>query len=142
MDHEVIVGDAREIASLRRTNKNDRRDAERLARYGRIDPALLAPIAHPSEELQLDLAVISAGTTCISAGDDDQHCRRSDEKFGLPPPADCADVFANRCPEVLGERLLSIVQPLLEQIVVLTQKIKVSDGSVEEMAEQRDPETG
>src|SRR5947209_8220593 len=46
------------IASLRRTNKNDRRDAERLARYGRIDPALLAPIAHRSEELQLDLAVI------------------------------------------------------------------------------------
>lgn len=40
LGHEVIVGNAGEIAALRRTNKNDRRDAERLARYGRIENTL------------------------------------------------------------------------------------------------------
>ena len=142
LGHEVIVGDAREIASLRRTNKNDRRDAERLARYGRIDPALLAPIAHRSEDLQLDLAVIKVRERLVLARAMMINAVKGLMKsFGFPPPAGCADVFAKRCPEVLGERLLSIVQPLLEQIAALTEKIKVSDRSVEEMAEKRYPET-
>lgn len=142
LGHEVIVGNAREIAALRRTNKNDRRDAERLARYGRIDPALLAPIAHRSEELQLDLAVIKVRERLVSVRAVMINTVKGLMKsFGFHPPAGCPDVFAKRCPEVIGKQLLSIVQPLLEQIAALTLAIKASDCSVEEIAEQRYPET-
>jgi len=38
--------------------KTDRVDAEALARLGRVDPALLAPIRHGSEGVQRDLALL------------------------------------------------------------------------------------
>jgi transposase len=138
LGHEIIGGNAREIASLRRTNSNDRRDAQRLARYGRIDPALLAPSAHRSEELQLDLAVIKVRERLVLARAMMINTVKGLMKsFGFPPPAGCRDVFAKRCPEVIGEQLVRIVQPLLEQIAALTLTIKASACTIEEIAEQR-----
>jgi transposase len=40
--------------------KNDRRDAEKLARTGRLDPNSMGPIRHRRAEPQADLAVIQA----------------------------------------------------------------------------------
>ena len=59
LGYEVIVANARKVAMIsRNTRKNDRLDAQTLARLGRIDPKLLAPIRHRSAEGQCDLAVI------------------------------------------------------------------------------------
>ena len=59
LGHEVIVANARQVALIARNQrKTDRRDAEWLARLGRLDPVLLAPIRHRSEESQHDLAVV------------------------------------------------------------------------------------
>jgi hypothetical protein len=49
------------------TRKNDRSDAETLARLGRIDPVLLSPIAHRPEQAQADLAVIRARHALVGA---------------------------------------------------------------------------
>jgi transposase len=54
--HEVIVANARQVKLITQsTRKNDKLDAHTLARLARIDPQLLRPIQHRSEQAQLAL---------------------------------------------------------------------------------------
>ena len=49
--HEVLVANPRLMeGSKRRKRKNDRIDANKLARLGRVDPQSLHPIQHRSPE--------------------------------------------------------------------------------------------
>jgi transposase len=55
--HEVLGASARRVRLITAaTRKSDALDAETLARLGRADPALLAPIRHRGEPAQLALA--------------------------------------------------------------------------------------
>jgi len=66
--HEVIVANAREVRKIHQSNrKNDRADAEILARMVRFDPQLLAPIVHRSEQMQTDISLIRARDALVSA---------------------------------------------------------------------------
>ena len=57
--HEVIVANPRQVALIARGHREtDRLDAERLARLGRLDPAMPGPIHHRSAESQQHLAVV------------------------------------------------------------------------------------
>jgi len=59
LGHEVIVANARRTRLISASsNKNDRLDAETLARLARMDPKLLFPIRHRGETAQADLTVI------------------------------------------------------------------------------------
>ena len=61
MGHEVIVANPHKVKLITQSgNKNDRIDAEQLARLARVDPKLLSPIRHRGAEAQADLAVIRA----------------------------------------------------------------------------------
>ena len=61
LGHEAIVANSREVAYITRsTRKNDRLDARKLARLGRVDVELLSPIRHRNESAQADLAVLRA----------------------------------------------------------------------------------
>jgi transposase len=51
LGHEVIVADVRELRAITHSDrKSDQVDAERLARYARLDPEILRPIAHRTVE--------------------------------------------------------------------------------------------
>ena len=53
MGHEVIVANPRKVRLITQSvKKNDRMDAEQLARLARVDPKLLAPIRHRGPEAQ------------------------------------------------------------------------------------------
>jgi transposase len=55
--HEVIVANVTELHAISRNDsKSDRTDAEKLARYGRLDPRILRPISHRRVE-QRDVLV-------------------------------------------------------------------------------------
>lgn len=59
--HEVLVANARRTdGSKRRRRRNDRTDAAKLARLGRVDPKSLYPIQHRSTEVREDLVVLRA----------------------------------------------------------------------------------
>jgi len=47
--------------------KDDRLDAQTLARLARIDPGLLCPVKHRSRQAQADLAVIRARAGLVRA---------------------------------------------------------------------------
>ena len=51
----------------RRKRKNDRIDANKLARLGRVDPQSLFPMEHRSTEVRQDLVVLRARDALVSA---------------------------------------------------------------------------
>jgi hypothetical protein len=65
--HEVVVANARKVRLIYESDrKNDRLDARMLARLGRVDINLLAPIRHRGAEAQADLAVIRGRDSLVA----------------------------------------------------------------------------
>src|SRR5215469_2881520 len=59
LGHELIVANPRQVKLITEsTRKDDRLDAQTLARLARIDPALLRPIRHRSDKAQAALMII------------------------------------------------------------------------------------
>jgi len=66
--HEVVVANARKVRMIYDSDrKNDRLDARMLARLGRVDVNLLAPIRHRRAETQADLAVLRSREALVAA---------------------------------------------------------------------------
>ena len=66
--HEAIVAHARNVRLIGESRqKDDRLDAQALARLARIDPQLLSPIQHRSAQAQADLSVIRARYALVRA---------------------------------------------------------------------------
>jgi hypothetical protein len=61
LGHAVIVANARKVRLIGESRKkDDRLDAQTLARLARIDPQLLYPVKHRSAQAQADLMMIRA----------------------------------------------------------------------------------
>jgi len=61
LEYEVIVVNVRELRAISHSDrKSDQVDAEKLARYARLDPNILRPIAHRTVAQQEALTVIRA----------------------------------------------------------------------------------
>src|SRR5438067_4344640 len=59
LGHEAIVANARQVKLISASSrKDDRLDAQTLARLARVDPVLLRPIRHRSEKAQAHLMTI------------------------------------------------------------------------------------
>ena len=68
LGHEVIVAHARNVRLIGESRKkDDRLDAQTLARLARIDPELLCPVKHRSAKAQADLTVIRARASLVRA---------------------------------------------------------------------------
>jgi len=68
LGHEVIVAHARNVRLIGESRKkDDRLDAQTLARLARIDPELLSPVKHRSAKAQADLSVIRARAGLVRA---------------------------------------------------------------------------
>jgi len=66
--HEVIVANARKVRLIGESRKkDDRLDAQTLARLARIDPELLCPVKHRSAQAQADLMMIRARAGLVRA---------------------------------------------------------------------------
>src|SRR5271154_534887 len=68
LGHEVIVANARKVRLIAESRKkDDRMDAQTLARLARIDPQLLSPVKHRSAKAQADLTLIRARAGLVRA---------------------------------------------------------------------------
>ena len=66
--HEILVANARKVRLIYgEGHKNDKIDAEKLARLARLDPKLLAPIKHRGEASQAHLALLRSRDALVSA---------------------------------------------------------------------------
>ena len=69
--HEVLVANPRQMEGpKKRKRKNDRIDAHKLARVGRMDPQSLFPINHRSVEVRQDLVAVRARDAVVAARKD------------------------------------------------------------------------
>jgi transposase len=141
--HEVIVANARQVKLISQSSrKNDRLDARMLARLARMDPALLRPIRHRSEEAQKDLLTIRIRSALLEARTGLVNAARGLTKAtGERLPSCDADQMNVEKLEGLPAELRELLKPLLEEVESLTEKIKECDGKIEQIARDRYPET-
>jgi transposase len=67
-EREVIVARARNVRLIGKSRKkDDRLDAQTLARFSSVDPQLLCPVKHRSAKAQADLTVIRARAGLVRA---------------------------------------------------------------------------
>jgi transposase len=141
--HEVLVANpARFRLVYGSTTKNDRLDAERLARVARMDPTLLAPIHHRSEEAQADLALVRARQALVRSRTLlVNHARGSVKAFGATLPRCGTGAFAKKAAEYIPELLRPALEPVLLEIQHLTTLIRAYDRRMVEVARIRYPQT-
>ncbi len=142
--HEVYVANPRKTEGGKRKNrrKNDRLDAEILARQVKSDPKLLYPIRHRGEKarhalvlLRARQAVVNARTKLICG------VRGLVKSAGYRLPSCSADSFHKMNRAHVPEALRDMLEPLLEQIGMLTMRIKTYDREVKRMCDSAYPET-
>ncbi len=141
--HEVIVANARQVKLISQsTRKDDKLDAHTLARLARIDPELLRPIRHRSEQAQLDLTQIRVRAGLVEARTALVNAARGLAKpMGERlPKCDAGHLNVERL-ESLPEPLQTVLKPLLEEVESLSAKIHACDEQIEQIARTKYPET-
>jgi transposase len=141
--HEVLVANARKLRLIyTNKRKTDEVDAENLARLARVDPKLLYPLKHRSEDSQAHMAVIRSRQALVGARTQlVNHVRGVVKSFGARLPKCPARSFHNRAPEHIPEALMPALGPILEQIGSLTQRIRDYERQLETIAKEHYPET-
>lgn len=141
LGHEVIVANPAQIRSKGR-RKNDRIDAEYLARQGRADPHLLYPVRHRGEAAQADLVTITSRDVLVRSRTQlVNHVRGVVKSMGERLPKCSAESFHRSAREHLPQSVRSALEPLLEMIGSLTQQIRRFDRQIERKCEEVYPET-
>src|ERR1700686_2295274 len=138
--HELIVANARELRAITGSDrKSDRVDAEKLARYARVDRKILRPIKHRGEEAQEDLVVIRARAVLVKTRTQIVNSVRGIVKsFGYRMPKCSTERFVklkNEVPEKLRERLA----PLMEVVEQVQKQIEEYDQRVGKLAKEKNP---
>jgi transposase len=141
--HEVIVANARQVKLISASSrKDDRLDARLLARLARVDPQLLSPIRHRSEQAQADLMTIRVRAALVDARTAMVNAARGLAKtIGERLPKCDTDHLGVARMEDLPPELRTTLEPLLLEAEALTERIKECDTKIEQIARIQYPET-
>jgi transposase len=143
LGHETVIANPRQVKLISDSSrKDDRVDAQTLARLARVDPQLLRPIQHRSEKAQADLMVIRVRSALVEARTGLINTARGLVKsLGERLPVCDSDQMGVEQTEALPAELQQVLEPLLKQVVSMTEKIKEMDRRVEHIARENYPET-
>src|SRR5262245_35878121 len=141
--HGLIVANPRQVKLITESSrKDDRLDAQTLARLARIDPQLLRPIQHRSEKAQTALMVIRVRAALIAVRTSLVNTARGLAKaMGERLPKCDADQMGVLQAASLPPKLQHVLEPLLKEVESITEKIKDSDREIEQIARKDYPET-
>src|SRR6059036_1926786 len=140
---EVVVSNPRKTRAIyQHERKSDRRDALMLARFARMEPALLYPVRHGSEEAQQDLLRIKLRDSLVRARVALINSVRFSLKslgyaVGNPSSERFHKVAMERLPEVVREMIAPGVQALAE----LSARIAVLEREINVVARTKYPQT-
>jgi transposase len=143
--HEMLVANARKLRLIyANKRKTDEVDAENLARLARLDPKLLYPVRHRGEGAQAHMAMIRSRQALIGSRTQlVNHVRGAVKSFGARLPKCPARSFHKRASEHIPEALLPALEPILEQIGSLTERIRDYERQLETISKEHYPhETG
>jgi len=142
LGHEVIVANARKVRLIGESRKkDDRLDAQTLARLARIDSALLYPVKHRSAKAQADLTVIRARAGLVRARTALVNTARALAKSYGERLRGCN--VRNLNPEkadALSPELQRALEPLLSAIEELSERIVEYNDRIETLAQESYPQ--
>lgn len=138
LGHRVTVANPRQVKLISGgTSKSDRRDCELLARLGRVDVELLAPIAHRSCDTQADLAVAKGRDLLVATRTRlVNHVRGVLKSLGIQLPKCDTEYFGRKTRELVPVELKAALDPIYESLVALGQQIREQDRTVERIAKR------
>ena len=142
LGHEVVVANARQVRLIGESRKkDDRMDAQTLARLARIDPKLLCPVKHRSAQAQADLSVIRARAGLVRARTGLVNTARGLAKSYGERLRGCN--VRNMNPEKaegLSPELQAALQPLLAAIESVSERIAEYNDRIETLAQETYPQ--
>jgi transposase len=143
LGHEVIVANPRMLRFIYGNNsKNDRADADYLARVGKLDPGLLHPIVHRREESQAHLALLRSRDILVhTRARLVTHARGLVKPFGFKLPRCSTTAFVKKAQEHIPEILAPALGPVFGIISILSDQIRELDGKIEALARETYRET-
>jgi transposase len=141
LGHIVIIANPRKIGGGKKRRKNDKLDAEALARQVKSDPKMLFPIQHRGEKARHALVLLRARHTLV--------CARTKlicgvrglvKSDGHRLPRCSAESFHKIERMHVPEALRDMLEPLFGQIGALTKQIKKYDAEVKRTSRKAYPE--
>ena len=142
LGHEVIVANARKVRLIGESRKkDDRLDAQTLARLARIDPELLYPVKHRSAPAQADLMMIRARAGLVRARTGLVNTARGLAKSYGERLRGCN--VRNMDPEKaegLSPELQRALEPLLAAIAEVSERISEYNDRIEALAQASYPQ--
>lgn len=138
LKHGVTVANPNCLKVISQSNsKRDARDAEMLARLGRADPALLAPVQHRGEQAQADLAVLKARDTAVGCRTKFINVARLQVKsFGERLPTCDAAAFHKKAWSSVPALLKPALKPIFKLLAALDREIKAYDKTITQVAKR------
>jgi transposase len=140
LGHEPIVANPSAMFAGRRRRRNDRLDAQFLARQGRADVTLLYPLQHRSAAAQCDLEQLRARDQLVAVRTKlINHVRGAVKSSGGRLSRCSAEAFAKRAADELPEPLRVALTPLVEVIADLTRRIAAAEHQLAVLTRERHP---
>lgn len=138
LGHQVTVANPRRLKMISQSDsKTDKHDAELLARLGRVDVELLAPVKHRSTQSQVDLAVPKARDVLVRTRTKlVNHIRGTIKSVGESLPKCSAESFGRRTRELIPAVLKPALDPIYETLGKLEEQIRQQDETIERIAER------
>ena len=139
----VIVSNPRKVRAIyQHERKCDERDALMLARIGRMDPALLYPVRHSSEQAQEDLVRIKLRDSLVRARVAlINSVRFSLKSLGYSVRNPSSAHFHKTVMEALPNSLCQMISPSVQALAELTARIKVLESEIVALAREKYPQT-
>jgi transposase len=139
LGHEVLVANAQRMEGRkRRRRKNDRIDAVKLARLGRVDPKSLYPIQHRSTEVREDLLVIRVRDSLVESRTKLISTVRGMVKTMGARVQGCSSVsFSAKAAEQIPAEVRETLEPLLRLIQTLSEEIKSYEKRIEKLGSEK-----
>lgn len=139
---EVIVSNPRKVRAIYQDQrKSDRRDALMLARIGRMDPALLYPVRHGSEQAQQDLLRIKLRDSLVRARVSlINSVRFSLKSLGYAVANPSSERFHKVVMEKLPEALQEMIAPSVQALAELSARIALLEREIKELTRTKYPQ--
>jgi transposase len=146
LGHEVLVANPRKLRAIyTSTRKSDQSDAYMIARLARVDPSLLSPIEHATEEAQRDLLQIKLRDNLVRQRVDIiSSIRFTLKSLGITVSSPDTARFAKSCRKELEPQhaaVLAMCEPSLRVVEELTRSIRELERRIEELCASAYPET-
>jgi transposase len=138
LDTTLVANPRQMEGPKRRKRKNDRIDAQKLARLGRVDPQSLFPIEHRSSEVRQDLIVLRARDALVAARTQLINTTRGLVKsVGARLPKCSSPSFPHKVEEALPAEVREALLPLVHLVETVSGCIEDYDERIKKLAAEK-----